>query len=109
MNDPPAAGRQRVLRRACSGEPVQLGRITQQPPLEHIVHETRAMKAAAAKKAVKAAVAKRTVTASSSSKRHRTAAPSPSPSDSTLEVEFDLGSFSLARKRQLVEEEVEEG
>nr|XP_040258352.1 uncharacterized protein LOC120975722 [Aegilops tauschii subsp. strangulata] len=106
VNDPPAAGRQRVLRRACSGEPVQLGRITQQPPLEHIVHETRAMKAAAAKKAAKATVAKRTATASSVSKQHQTL--SPSPPDSTLEAEFVLGSFSPARKRKLVEEEVEE-
>nr|XP_020173584.1 uncharacterized protein LOC109759167 [Aegilops tauschii subsp. strangulata] len=61
------------------------------------------MKVAAAKKAAKVAVAKRTASASSSSKRYQT--PSPSPSDSTLEAEFDLGSFSPARKRKLVEEE----
>ena len=79
-----------------------------QPPQEQLVRETRAMKAATTKKAAKAAVAKRTSTASSSSKRHRTPSPSPSPSDSTLEAEFNLGSFSPARKRKLVEEEVEE-
>ena len=67
------------------------------------MRETRAMKAAAVKKAAKAAVAKRMATASSSSKRYWT--PSPSPSDGTLEAEFDLGSFSPARKRKLVEEE----
>ena len=70
------------------------------------MRETRAMKAAAATKAVKAAVAKRKATASSSSKRYWT--PSPSSSGSTLEAEFDLGSFSPARKRKLVEEEVED-
>nr|XP_020161452.1 uncharacterized protein CG45076-like [Aegilops tauschii subsp. strangulata] len=106
VNDPPAAGRQRVLRRASSGEPVRPGRTMQrQPAQEQLVHETRVMKAAAAKTAAKAAVAKRTATASSSSKRHRTPSPSPSPSESTLEAEFDLGSFSPARKRKLVEEE----
>ena len=72
------------------------------------MRETRAMKAASTKKAVKAAVVKRTTTASSSSKRHRTPSPSPPSSDSTLEAEFDLGSFSPARKRKLAEEEVED-
>ena len=67
------------------------------------MRETRAMKAAATTKAAKAVVAKRKVTAASLSKRYRT--PSPSPPDSTLEAEFDLGSFSPARKRKLVEEE----
>ena len=107
MNDPPVAGRQRVLRRASSGEPVRPGRIMQrQPPQEQLVRETRAMKTATTTKATKAAVAKRKATASSSSKRYRTQ--SPSPLASTLEAEFDLGSFSPARKRKLLEEEVEE-
>ena len=67
------------------------------------MREARAVKAVAATKAAKAAVAKRKATASSSSKWYRT--PSPFPSGSTLEVEFDLGSFSPVRKRKLVEEE----
>ena len=70
------------------------------------MRETRVMNAAAATKAEKAAVAKRKASAPSLSKRYRT--PYPSPSDSTLEAEFDLGSFSPARKRKLMEEEVEE-
>nr|XP_020181203.1 myristoylated alanine-rich C-kinase substrate-like [Aegilops tauschii subsp. strangulata] len=106
VNEHPATGRQRILWRASSGEPVRPGKTTQrQPAQKQLMREMRAMKAVAAKKPVKAAVAKRTATASSSSKRHRTPTPSPSPSDSSLEAEFDLGSFSPARKRKLVEEE----
>ena len=61
-DDPLATGKRRVLRLASSGEPVRPGRITQrQPPQEQLMRETRAMKATAAKKAAKAAVAKRTV------------------------------------------------
>nr|XP_020172501.1 MICAL-like protein 1 [Aegilops tauschii subsp. strangulata] len=108
-DNPLAVGRKRVLRRASSGEPVQPDRTTQrQPAQEQPVHETRAMKAVAAKKTVKATVTKKTATASSSSKRRQTLSPSPPPSDSTLEAEFDLGSFSPKRKRKPVEEEVED-
>nr|XP_020153351.1 translation initiation factor IF-2-like [Aegilops tauschii subsp. strangulata] len=58
-----------------------------------------ATKAVAAKKAVKAVVAKRTATASSSSKRRWTLSSSPSPSDSTLEAEFDLGDTETLAQR----------
>ena len=50
-DDSSAPGRKRALRRASSGEPVRPGRTTQrQPAQEQLVRQTRAMKAAAAKK-----------------------------------------------------------
>nr|XP_020195192.1 MAP7 domain-containing protein 1-like [Aegilops tauschii subsp. strangulata] len=106
-DDPPAAGRKRVLWRASSGVPVRLGRTTQQQPAhEQLVRQTRGMKATPVKETVKAAVAKKTVTASSSSKWRRTPSPSPPPSDSALEAEHDLGSFSPKTKmRQEAEDE----
>nr|XP_020191277.1 myristoylated alanine-rich C-kinase substrate-like [Aegilops tauschii subsp. strangulata] len=58
------------------------------------------MKAAAVKKTVKATVAKKAATGSSSYKRHRTPSPSPPPSDSTLEAEYNLRSFSPKTKRR---------
>ena len=107
--DPSAAGKRRVLRRASSSKPVRpSGTAQRQQAQEQPVRQTRAMKVAATRKTTKAAVAKRTVTFSSSSKRRQTLSPSPPPSDSTLEVEFDLGSFSPKRKRKPVEEEVED-
>nr|XP_020153498.2 uncharacterized protein LOC109738805 [Aegilops tauschii subsp. strangulata] len=54
--DPPATGRGRVLRRATSGEPVRPGRAAQPRQAQEI--SARQTRAAAAKKVVKAAVAK---------------------------------------------------
>ena len=68
----------------------------------------RLTRATAAKKVVKAAVAKRKATASSLSKRPRTPPASPPPADVDTEVVFDLGSFSPRRKRKATEEEVED-
>nr|XP_040249510.1 translation initiation factor IF-2-like [Aegilops tauschii subsp. strangulata] len=68
----------------------------------------RLTRATAAKKVVKAAVAKRKATASSSSKRPRTPPASPPLVDVDTEVIFDLGSLSPRRKRKAAEEEAED-
>ena len=68
----------------------------------------RQTRAVAARKLVKAAVAKKKATASSSSKRSLTPSASPPPEDVDAEVVFDFGSLSPRRKRKAAEEEVED-
>ena len=68
----------------------------------------RQTRATAAKKVVKAAVAKKKATASSLPKRPRTPSASPPPADVNAEVVFDFGSLSPRRKRKAAEEEVED-
>ena len=104
--DPPVTGRGRVLRRASSGEPVRPGRAAQpQQTQEGSVRQTRAV---AARKLVKAAVAKKRAIASSSSKRVQTPPSSPPPANVDAEVVFDFGSLSPRRKGKAAEEEVED-
>ena len=105
-DDPPAPGRRRFLCQAGSGEPVRPGRAVSRQQVQE--QSVRQMRAAAAKKVVKAAVAKKKATASSSSKRCRTPSPSPPPADVDTEVVFDFGSLSPRRKRKTVVEEVEQ-
>ena len=85
--------KRRVLRRASSGEPVQLGKAEAR---QGVPRETaRVTRAAAAKKEaavakMKATVAKKKTIASSSSKRYRTPSPSPPPANASTEVAFDF-------------------
>nr|XP_020156260.1 uncharacterized protein LOC109741581 [Aegilops tauschii subsp. strangulata] len=92
-DDPSATGKRRVLRWASSGEPVRPSRTAQRQRVqEQSVRQTRvaATKTVAAKKAVKAPVAKKKAVTSSSSKRCRTPSSSPPPSDSTSEGHGDV-------------------
>ena len=78
--DPLATGRERVLWRATSSEPVRPGRAAQLRQAQEM--STRQTRAAMAKKVVKAAVAKEKASASSLAKRVQTPPPSPPPASS---------------------------
>ena len=78
------------------------------PPQQAQETPARQTWAAAAKKLVKAAVAKGKASPSSSSKRVQTPPSSPPPADVDAEVTFDFGSLSPRRKRKAAEEEVED-
>nr|XP_020161781.1 probable E3 ubiquitin-protein ligase IRF2BPL [Aegilops tauschii subsp. strangulata] len=94
-DDSSAPGREHVLRRASSGEPIRPGGTTQRQQAQ--AQPVRQTRAAAVKKAAAAA--------SSSSKRCRTPSPSPPLSDGTPEADFDLGSVSPKRRRRPAEED----
>nr|XP_040249570.1 nucleolar and coiled-body phosphoprotein 1-like [Aegilops tauschii subsp. strangulata] len=101
----PSAPRRRRLRRATSSGPVRPVEAARRPrsPVEPV----RQAKAAAAKKVVKAAVAMRKASASSSSKHVQTPPSSPPLASTGGRAEFKFGTLSPPRKRKAAEEKVD--
>ena len=102
----PIRGRGRVLRQACSSEPVRPGKAVQ-PQLD-LEESGRLTRATAARKSTKVAEKKKAAAPSPSRRARTPLPPSPPPADVDLEgdmeLPFDLGPLSPKRKRKTAAE-----